>query len=244
MPDASQGTLTVMDNGIGMNRDDLADNLGTIARSGTQRFVQKLSGDNASDLNLIGQFGVGFYSVHGGEPDRGRLAPGRGGAQLALDVRWPQRLHHRGDGGAGAARHRGHPASRDDAKEFLDEWRLRQIVRNYSDHIAVPILLEIERKGNGEAKEGDDAAKGPEQVNQASARWTWPKSDITDEQYKEFYHHVAHAFDEPWARLHVKAEGVVSYQALLFVPGEAVRPVRPAAPARCQAVRQARVHHR
>jgi molecular chaperone HtpG len=219
-PDAGQGTLTVRDNGIGMNRDDLADNLGTIARSGTQRFVAQLSGDSASDLNLIGQFGVGFYSAFmvaskievvsrgAGEEHSWRwTSDGRSGFTIeAMAERAPR--------GTAVILH-----LRDDAKEFLDEWRLRQIVRNYSDHIAVPILLEIERKGNGEAKEGDGAAKGPEQVNQASALWTRPKADITDEQYKEFYHHVAHALDEPWARLHVKAEGVVSYQALLFVPG-------------------------
>jgi molecular chaperone HtpG len=219
-PDAGQGTLTVRDNGIGMNRDDLADNLGTIARSGTQRFVAQLSGDSASDLNLIGQFGVGFYSAfmvaskievvsrRAGEEHSWRwTSDGRSGFTIeAMAERAPR--------GTAVILH-----LRDDAKEFLDEWRLRQIVRNYSDHIAVPILLEIERKGNGEAKEGDGAAKGPEQVNQASALWTRPKADITDEQYKEFYHHVAHALDEPWARLHVKAEGVVSYQALLFVPG-------------------------
>jgi molecular chaperone HtpG len=219
-PDAGQGTLTVRDNGIGMNRDDLADNLGTIARSGTQRFVAQLSGDSASDLNLIGQFGVGFYSAfmvaskievvsrRAGEEHSWRwTSDGRSGFTIEAMAEPAPR-------GTAVILH-----LRDDAKEFLDEWRLRQIVRNYSDHIAVPILLEIERKGNGEAKEGDGAAKGPEQVNQASALWTRPKADITDEQYKEFYHHVAHALDEPWARLHVKAEGVVSYQALLFVPG-------------------------
>ena len=223
-PDAAQGTLTVRDNGIGMNRDDLAENLGTIARSGTQRFVTQLSGDSARDLNLIGQFGVGFYSAfmvaskievvsrRAGEEQSWRwTSDGRSGFTIEAMAEPAPR-------GTAVTLH-----LRDDAKEFLDEWRLRQIVRNYSDHIAVPILLEIERKGNGEAPEGDgatgDGAKGPEQVNQASALWTRPKSDITDEQYKEFYHHVAHAFDEPWARLHVKAEGVVSYQALLFVPG-------------------------
>ena len=218
-PDATQGTLTVRDNGIGMSRDDLADNLGTIARSGTQRFVAQLSGDSARDVNLIGQFGVGFYSAfmvasqievvsrRAGEEHSWRWASdGRSGFTIEAMAEPAPR-------GTAVILH-----LRDDAKEFLDEWRLRQIVRNYSDHIAVPILLEIERKENGEAKEGDGAVKGPEQVNQASALWTRPKSDITDEQYKEFYHHVAHAFDEPWARLHVKAEGVVSYQALLFVP--------------------------
>jgi molecular chaperone HtpG len=219
-PDPAAGTLTVTDNGIGMNRDDLADNLGTIARSGTQRFVQEMSGENASDLNLIGQFGVGFYSAFmvasrvevvackAGEVHGWRWqSDGRSGFTIEEVGEAPPR-------GTMVILH-----LREDAKEFLDEWRLRQIVRDYSDHIAVPILLRGEAKADGPAEDGDGAAKAPEQINQASALWTRSKSDITDEQYKEFYHHVAHAFDDPWARLHVRAEGVVSYQALLFVPG-------------------------
>ena len=219
VPDRDAGTLTVIDNGIGMNRDDLADNLGTIARSGTQRFVEQLSGDKASDLNLIGQFGVGFYSAFmvasqvevvarkAGEEHAWRWqSDGRSGFTIESADAAPR--------GTSVILH-----LRDDAKEFLDEWRLRQTVRNYSDHIAVPILLRVDAKPDGEAQEGNGAAKAPEQINQASALWTRSKSEITDEQYKEFYHHVAHAFDEPWARLHVRAEGVVSYQALLFVPG-------------------------
>ena len=217
-PDREAGTLTVIDNGIGMNRDDLVDNLGTIARSGTQRFVEQLSGDNASDLNLIGQFGVGFYSAFmvagqvevisrkAGEEHAWRWqSDGRSGYTIEAADAAPR--------GTSVILH-----LREDAKEFLDEWRLRHIVRNYSDHIAVPILLKGAPRADDAAKD-DGAAKDPEQINQASALWTRSKSDITDEQYKEFYHHVAHAFDEPWARLHVKAEGVVSYQALLFVPG-------------------------
>ena len=219
VPDRDAGTLTVIDNGIGMNRDDLADNLGTIARSGTQRFVAELSGDKASDLNLIGQFGVGFYSAF--------MVAG----QVEVDEREAGEEHAwrwQSDGRSGFTIESADAAPRgtsvilrlrDDAKEFLDEWRLRQTVRNYSDHIAVPILLRVNAKPDGEAQEGNGAAKAPEQINQASALWTRSKSEITDEQYKEFYHHVAHAFDEPWARLHVRAEGVVSYQALLFVPG-------------------------
>jgi molecular chaperone HtpG len=218
VPDRNAGTLTVRDNGIGMSRDDLADNLGTIARSGTQRFVAELSGDKSSDLNLIGQFGVGFYSAFmvAGEVE---VVARKAGEEHAW--RW------RSDGRSGFtidatdAAPRGTSVIlhlRDDAKEFLDEWRLRQIVRNYSDHIAVPILLQGQARPDGEGKDGE-AAKAPEQINAGNALWTRAKSDITDEQYKEFYHHVAHALDEPWARLHVKAEGVVSYQALLFVPG-------------------------
>jgi molecular chaperone HtpG len=217
--DQGAGTLTVTDNGIGMNRDELIENLGTIARSGTQRFVQQMSGEKALDLNLIGQFGVGFYSAFM-VADRVEVVARKAGEEHAW--RWQS------DGRSGfTVEEAAEPAPRgtrvilhlrDDAKEFLDEWRLRQTVRNYSDHIAAPILLEGTAEAAGK-DEGEAGPKAPEQINQASALWTRAKSDITDEQYKEFYHHVAHAFDDPWARLHVKAEGVVSYQALLFVPG-------------------------
>jgi molecular chaperone HtpG len=220
IPDQAKGTLTVVDNGIGMNRDELSDNLGTIARSGTQRFVQEMSGEKTSDLKLIGQFGVGFYSAFM-VASQVEVIARRAGEEHS----W----HWQSDGRTGfTIEAMSEPAPRgtsvilhlrDDAKEFLDEWRLRQIVRNYSDHIAVPILLQAADQANGEAKKDEAEPKGPEQINDASALWTRPKSDITDEQYKEFYHHVAHAFDDPWARLHVQAEGVVSYQALLFVPG-------------------------
>jgi molecular chaperone HtpG len=220
IPDQTKGTLTMVDNGIGMNRDELSDNLGTIARSGTQRFVQEMSGEKTSDLKLIGQFGVGFYSAFM-VASQVEVIARRAGEEHS----W----HWQSDGRTGfSIEAMTEPAARgttvilhlrDDAKEFLDEWRLRQIVRNYSDHIAVPILLQADAKANGEAEKDEAEPKGPEQINDASALWTRPKSDITDEQYKEFYHHVAHAFDDPWARLHVQAEGVVSYQALLFVPG-------------------------
>ncbi|HEX5079737.1 MAG TPA: molecular chaperone HtpG [Geminicoccaceae bacterium] len=212
-PDKAAGTLTVRDNGIGMSRDELAGNLGTIARSGTQGFVSQLSGDAAKDVRLIGQFGVGFYSTFMVASEV-EVISRRAGEEHGW--RW------RSDGRSGfTIEPEEEPAPRgtavalklrDDAKEFLDEYRLRQIVRSYSDHIAVPILLQTEpEKKDGEAKE-------TQQINEASALWTRPKADISDEQYKEFYHHVAHAFDDPWVRLHVQAEGVVSYQALLFVP--------------------------
>jgi molecular chaperone HtpG len=219
IPDRAAGTLTVRDNGIGMSRDDLVENLGTIARSGTQHFLTELSGNSAKDLNLIGQFGVGFYSAFMVASDV-EVVSRKAGEEHGW--RW----HSDGRSGFAveeAAENAPRGTSvilqlREDAKEFLDEFRLRQIARSYSDHIAVPILLQGEARTDGESKEEPAEPKAPEQINQASALWTRPKSEITDEQYKEFYHHVAHAFDDAWARLHVQAEGVVSYQALLFIP--------------------------
>ncbi len=216
--DTAKGTLTLRDNGIGMSRDEVISNLGTIARSGTSAFVKNLSGDARKDAQLIGQFGVGFYSAFMVATEV-LVISRRAGEEHAW--RW------RSDGRSGftiepmeEAAPRGTAVIlklRDDAKEFLDAYRLRQIVRSYSDHIAVPILLQ---GAAPDAKEAADAkeSKEPEQINQASALWTRPKADISDEQYKEFYHHVAHAFDEPFARVHFAAEGTLSYTALLFVP--------------------------
>ncbi len=222
-PDNAAGTLTIQDNGLGMSRDELVENLGTIARSGTARFAEALSGDNKTDVNLIGQFGVGFYSAFmvadqvevfsrkAGEASGHRwLSDGKTGFTVdALDK-------------APARGTRVILRLREDAKEFLEEYRLRHVVRSYSDHIAIPIMFQGEAKKE-ESAEGEEAADTlvvpePEQINEASALWTRPKSEITDEQYKEFYHHVGHAYDDPWARLHVHAEGLVSYQALLFLP--------------------------
>ncbi|MEM9442059.1 MAG: molecular chaperone HtpG [Pseudomonadota bacterium] len=222
-PDSDAGTLTIDDNGIGMSRDELVDNLGTIARSGTARFAEALSGDDKADVNLIGQFGVGFYSVFM-VADQVDVLSSKAGENIAH--RWTS------DGKTGFSIEKIMDEAprgtrivlklRDDAKEFLDEYRLRHIVRSYSDHIAIPILFQGEAKP-AEPKEGEDktdelVVPEPQQINEASALWTRPKSDITDEQYKEFYHHVGQAFDDPWSRLHVQAEGLVSYQALLFVP--------------------------
>jgi len=222
-PDNAAGTLTIDDNGIGMSRDELIENLGTIARSGTARFADALSGDNKADVNLIGQFGVGFYSAFMvadevevfshkvGEATGHRwVSDGKTGFSVeALESNAPR--------GTRVVLH-----LREDAKEFLDEHRLRHVVRSYSDHIAIPIMFQGEAT-SAEPKEGEETSNEtiiPEaqQINEASALWTRPKSEITDEQYKEFYHHVGHAYDEPWARFHVQAEGLVSYQALLFVP--------------------------
>ena len=224
-------TLTVADNGIGMNREDLIENLGTIARSGTAAFMNKLTGDAKKDVGLIGQFGVGFYSAFmvadkvevltrkAGESQGWRWeSDGRGDFTVseAADVPRGTRvvLHLKADEG-----------------EFLEESRLRRIVQKYSDHIALPIVY----------GEGDEA----QTLNKASALWTRSRNEITPEQYKEFYHHVGHAFDEPWLTLHWRAEGKIEYTSLLFVPAhQAVRPVQPGPPPPRQAVCPARLHHR
>jgi molecular chaperone HtpG len=213
LADAAEGLLTVSDNGIGMSHEDLCENLGTIARSGTSRFLEQLSGDKDHDLKLIGQFGVGFYSVFM-VADKVVVQTRKAGESESWI--WAS------DGRAGytvqeapATVPRGTSITlhlKADARDYLDPWKIRQIVRTYSDHIGIPILLETR------AKESEAEPEAPQQINEASAIWTRPKGEIGEEQYKEFYHHVAHAFDEPFARLHFTAEGTLSYTALLFVP--------------------------
>ena len=205
--DREKRTLSVVDNGIVMNRDDLIETLGTIARSGTQAFLSRLTGDSRKDLNLIGQFGVGFYAAFMVAKTVDVLTR-RAGEEQA----WLWSSDGKGSFTIDAAERAGHGTTvvlhlNDDADEFLEEARLRQIIKKYSDHIGFPVLL-------GEAADG--AA-----LNAASTLWTLPKKDITPEQYAEFYHHVAHAFDDPWFTLHNQVEGVVSYTSLLFVPKQA-----------------------
>ncbi len=215
LADEAEGLLTVSDNGIGMDRDDLVEHLGTIARSGTGRFLEQLSGEKDHDLKLIGQFGVGFYSVFM-VADRVVVQTRKAGEEQgwlwASDGRSGYTVQE-----APGPLPRGTSVTlhmKADAKEFLDSWKIREIVRTYSDHIGIPIILEHRPKaGDTKTNLGE-----PQQINEASAIWTRPKAEITDEQYKEFYHHVAHAFDEPFARVHFAAEGTLSYTALLFVP--------------------------
>ncbi|MFL5336635.1 MAG: molecular chaperone HtpG [Geminicoccaceae bacterium] len=216
LADEAEGLLTVSDNGVGMSREDLVENLGTIARSGTGKFLEQLSGQRDHDLKLIGQFGVGFYSVFM-VADRVVVQTRRAGEEQgwlwASDGRNGYTVQE-----APGPLPRGTAVTlhmKADAKEFLDSWKVRQIVRTYSDHIGNPIILEHRPKA-GDTKTN---LAEPQQINEASAIWTRPKSEISEEQYKEFYHHVAHAFDEPFARVHFTAEGTLSYTALLFVPG-------------------------
>ena len=216
--DAKAGTLTVADNGIGMNRDEMIENLGTIARSGTANFVRELE-EKPEGVNLIGQFGVGFYSafmVADSVEVLSRRAGESQGWRWVSDGRGEFTVAETPDGdGDGAAPARGTRVVlklKKAQKEFLDPLRLERIVRTYSDHIAIPVTLIKDAEAGG-------AGDGSEQtLNSASALWTRPKSEISEEQYKEFYHHVAHAFDEPWLRLHFKAEGVIEYSGLLYLP--------------------------
>jgi molecular chaperone HtpG len=205
IPDKAKGTITVADNGIGMGRDELIDNLGTIARSGTAAFLGQLSGDAKKDVALIGQFGVGFYSAFmvsdevevvsrkAGETEAWRWASD-GKGEFSIEAA------EKGGRGTTITLHL-HEAD----AEYADPQRLEHIVRTYSDHIALPIVLEALGK--------------KERLNQGAALWLRPRAEITADQYREFYHHVGHGFDEPWLTLHAKAEGTYEYTSLLFVPG-------------------------
>ncbi len=203
-PDKPGRTLTIADNGIGMNREELIDNLGTIARSGTAAFVNQLSGDARKDVSLIGQFGVGFYSafmVAERVEVLSRKAGDSQGWRWVSDGKGEFTVEPLPDAARGA---KIIVHLREGEDDYLDPARLRRIVKTYSDHIGLPIIL-------------DEGGK-PETINTASALWTRPRSEITAEQYKEFYHHVGHSFDDPWLTLHNKAEGVLEYTSLLFVP--------------------------
>ena len=206
-PDAEKNTLTVADNGIGMNRDDLINHLGTIAKSGTADFVKNAS-DNGSAVDLIGQFGVGFYSAFM-VADKVEILTRRAGEDKAwfwvsngvdgFEIREAEKKTN------------GTEIKlflKQDEKNYTDSIYLRQIIRTYSDHINYPIVLCLGKAGE-------------ETVNSASALWTRNKAEITPEQYKEFYHHVSKNFDEPWMTLHFKAEGSIEYTGLLYSPGTA-----------------------
>ena len=223
--DKEARTLTIADNGIGLSQQEAIDNLGTIAKSGTREFMGRLSGDQKADAQLIGQFGVGFYSGFI-VADRITVESRRAGLKPEEGVRWVS-------GGAGdfevetiTRPQRGTSVTlhlRDDALDYLSTWKLKSIVNKYSDHIALPILMRKE-----EWKEGEDGKGGEhvlsdewETVNQATALWARPKKDITPEQYKEFYKAISHDFEDPLAWTHNRVEGSSEYTQLLFVPGRA-----------------------
>jgi molecular chaperone HtpG len=219
--DAAARTITVSDNGIGMSRAEVIEQIGTIAKSGTREFFEQLTADRARDANLIGQFGVGFYSAFI-VADRVTLLTRRAGAATDHGVKWEST----GEGeytvetiekptrGTDVILH-----LRPEEDELLSGWRVREILRKYSDHITVPILMKKE-KWEADAKQ-QVVTDEDEQINQASALWARPKSEITDEQYDEFYKHIAHDHEPPLARAHGKVEGRQEYTQLFFIPKRA-----------------------
>lgn len=218
--DTDSNTITVSDNGIGMSREDVIENLGTIAKSGTADFFEKLSEEQNKDSQLIGQFGVGFYSafiVADSVTVRTRAA----GTDASEGVEW----HSEGEGEYTIAtvnkESRGTDIIlhlREEGKEFLSEWRLRDVISKYSDHISIPVYLQTAEKDE-EGKETGETKW--EQVNKAQALWTRAKSDVTDEEYQEFYKHISNDFADPLTWSHNKVEGKNDYTSLLYIPSKA-----------------------
>jgi molecular chaperone HtpG len=218
--DKDARTITVADNGIGMDRQEVIDNIGTIARSGTRQFMQKLTGDQAKDANLIGQFGVGFYSSFI-VADKVVLLTRRAGMGPEHGVRWESN----GEGeytletvdkpsrGTEVTLH-----LHEDESDLLTEWQLRSIITKYSDHITLPVLMPVQKFS--EDKDAPPKIE-EERINQAAALWARPKQEIKEEEYKEFYKHVGHDFEDPLAWTHNRVEGKLEYTSLLFVPARA-----------------------
>ena len=218
--DKEAKTLTVSDNGIGMSRQEVIDNLGTIARSGTAEFLSQLSGDQKKDATLIGQFGVGFYSAFIVAEEVEVLTRA---ADAETGVRWISQGEDEYSV-AEAEAERGTQVTlrlRDDALEFADGFRLRNLVRKYSDHISVPVRM-VKEMPTGD-DDGGDAPEAPEweSVNEATALWTRSRSEISDEEYREFYKHVSHDFEDPLSWSHNRVEGRLEYTSLLYLPKRA-----------------------
>ena len=217
--DSEKGTLTISDNGIGMTREQVIDHLGTIAKSGTKEFLTALGQEQAKDSQLIGQFGVGFYSAFivadkvtvktraAGEPaDKGVLWESAGEGEYSVaDIEKKSR-------GTDVILH-----LREDEKEFLNDWRLREIIGKYSDHIGLPVEMLTKEYDD----EGKEIGEKWEKINKSDALWTRSKNDISDEEYKEFYKHISHDFADPLLWVHNKVEGNQEYTSLLYVPSKA-----------------------
>ena len=216
--DRDAGTITVADNGIGMSRAEVIEHIGTIAKSGTREFFQALTGDQRKDATLIGQFGVGFYSAFI-VADRVELTTRRAGLAAEDTVRWSS--DGRGQYTLEAAERPARGTTvvlhlRDDDRDLLSGYRLRAIIAKYSDHISLPIVMPAETSA-----EKDEQSAGSETVNQASALWTRPKTEISDQDYTDFYKHIASDYADPLSWVHSKIEGTYEYTLLLFIPARA-----------------------
>jgi molecular chaperone HtpG len=221
--DEKNKTLTVQDSGIGMNSEDLDSQLGTIARSGTRNFLEQLTGDSKKDANLIGQFGVGFYSIFM-VADKAEVLTRKAGEEQA----WLWTSTGEEDYSIREAERESHGTTitlhlNEEGEEYANRWQIEQLVRKYSDHIAFPIFLEYDQKsyeGEGE-KRKEKVEHKREQVNKASALWKRPKSEITEEEYHEFYKSLSHDNEDPLYYVHTKAEGTLEYTTLFYVPKKA-----------------------
>ncbi len=220
--DSEAGTLTIVDNGIGMSRQEVGETIGTIASSGTRKFLESLSGDSTKDSQLIGQFGVGFYSAFI-VADKVTLTTRRAGMQPDEGVRWESTGEgsytienvERAQRGTEITLH-----LREEEKEFLETWRLRGIIGKFSDHIAIPVEMLKEPEPPAEGEEAKPAAEW-EQVNKGTALWMRNKSEISADEYNEFYKTTCHDFEDPLAWAHNRVEGTNEYSALLFIPARA-----------------------
>ena len=220
--DTDARTLTIEDNGIGMNREDVISHLGTIAKSGTAEFLGKLTGDQKQDSQLIGQFGVGFYSAFI-VADKVVVDTRRAGESAEQGIRWESagegefslETIDKPERGTRITLH-----LKADEAEFADNYRLRSLIKKYSDHIAVPVFLPPEISADDDAADAE-ARQAPEVVNQAKAMWTRSRSELTDEEYQEFYKHISHDWNEPLAWMHNRVEGKLDYTSLLYIPSKA-----------------------
>ncbi|WP_111642031.1 molecular chaperone HtpG [Marinimicrobium alkaliphilum] len=217
--DKDAKTITVTDNGIGMNREEVIENLGTIAKSGTAAFLEQLSGDQKKDSQLIGQFGVGFYSAFI-VADKVVVTTRKAGTPANEAVRWECSGEadftientEQAERGTSIELH-----LKDDALEFADHWRLRSIIKKYSDHISLPIVMQKPASTD----DSDEKTPEDETINTATALWTRSRSEITDEEYKEFYKHISHDFEDPVSWSHNRVEGKLDYTSLLYLPARA-----------------------
>jgi molecular chaperone HtpG len=221
--DKDAKTVTITDNGIGMNREEVIENIGTIARSGTKKFFDSLTGDQTKDSQLIGQFGVGFYSAFI-VADKVTLRTRRAGLTAEHGVQWESagegdftiETIEKADRGTSITLH-----LREDQEEFLNGWRLRNVITKYSDHINLPIVMEKDPVPNEEGEIDESVVLEEETVNKATALWTLAKSEISDEDYKEFYKTIAHDYQDLMSWSHNKVEGKTEYTSLLYIPSKA-----------------------
>ena len=222
--DADAHTVTISDNGIGMDRDDVINNIGTIAKSGTKQFLEAMTGDQKEDARLIGQFGVGFYSAFV-VADKVTLTTRKAGDDVANGTRWESEATgsyqleqvERAEKGTSVTLH-----LREDAHEFADNWRLRGIIKKYSDHITFPIkMMEVLPPPSEEDKDKEQPEPQLEKVNDASALWTRSRNDITEDEYKAFYKQVSHDWEDPLVWSHNHVEGKFEYTSLLYIPKKA-----------------------